>query len=468
MNALHSAIRDLDWLILIYVGLVDLLQTALMAGAATDLAVDRRATRHLLRGRLLSSPAVPSISVLAPAHNEEATVAAAVTALLTLRYPRLEVVVVNDGSTDATMAVLTEVFALRPAPQAFRTSLPTAPLRAVYRSQRVPRLTVVDKDNGGKADALNAALCVGTGELVCAIDADTLVEPDALIRMVRPFLAHDDCLAAGGTIRVANGCHVSQGRVQSVRVPHRMLAGLQSVEYLRAFLYGRLGWNRLGENLIISGAFGLFRRSSVLAAGGYRHDTVGEDIELVARLRLTARDRGEHGRTVFVSDPVAWTEVPETLRVLRSQRERWHRGLAQTLWRYRRRIGDPRLGRLGLLVLPYYLFVELLGPTVEALGLVGLAVGLWLHAVDYPFAIAFFLAAYAYGLLLNLFGVLLDAISSSPMPRRRDLLLLAGWALVEPLGYRQLTVAWRLLGLIRALQHRSDWGHMPRKGFAAG
>ena len=212
-----------------------------------------------------------------------------VTALLTLRYPQLEVVVVNDGSTDGTLDALVRAFELEPLPAVFPRRTASAPVRGVYRSRTVPGLLVLDKDNGGKADALNAGLDLASGELVCAIDADTLVEPDALLRMVRPFLASDGCLAAGGTVRVVNGSVVAQGRVVQARTPRGWLAGVQSVEYLRAFLFGRLGWNALGGNLIVSGAFGLFSREAVLVAGGYLHGTVGEDLELIARLREHTR-----------------------------------------------------------------------------------------------------------------------------------------------------------------------------------
>ncbi len=464
MSGVLSALRTLDLLVLAYVVLVDVVQTVLLTAAAHDLREHRRATRFAVRQRLLASSVLPRVSVLAPAYGEQATAVDSVTALLTLRYPQLEVVVVNDGSTDDTIGVLTRAFDLVPVPQTVRRVLPTAPVREVLRSRTNPRLVVVDKDNGGKADALNAGLCVASGELVCAIDADTLVEPDALVRMVRPFLERDDCVAAGGVVRVVNGAQVEHGRVRQARAPRRYLTGVQAVEYLRAFLFGRLGWNRLGGNLIISGAFGLFRREDVLATGGYLHGSVGEDMEIVARLRRRQRD-GVPATVRFVPDPVAWTEVPETLRVLGRQRDRWHRGLAQTLWTYRSSWGNPRDGRLGTVVYPYFVVVELLAPVVELVGVVGVTLGLLLGAVDVPFAIAFFVFAYGYGVLLSLVAVLLDAVSSNPPPSRRDLLWLTLWAVLEPLGYRQLTLLWRIKGLVRALRGRTDWGVMTRTGF---
>ena len=465
MTALLAGLRDLNWLVLAYVVLIDLAQTTLLTAAGIELRRYRLATRHAMRQRLLGSSVLPRISVLAPAHNEAATVVASVTALLTLRYPQLEVVVVNDGSRDDTVGTLQRAFDLEAVPPAFRRVVPTAQVRTVFRSRSNPRLVVVDKDNGGKADALNAGLCVATGELVCAIDADTLIEPDALMPMARPFLEYDDCVAVGGVIRVVNGARIQHARVQQARAPRRFLPGVQSVEYLRAFLFGRLGWNLLGGNLIISGAFGLFRREDVLATGGYLHGSVGEDMEIVARLRRRTRE-GVPARVIFVPDPVAWTEVPETLRVLGRQRDRWHRGLMQTLWTYRSSWGRPQDGALGLVVYPYFVLVELLAPVVEVIGLAGLTLGLLVDAVDVKFAVAFFLFAYGYGILLSMVAILLDTVTAAVAPTRRDILWLALWALLEPLGYRQLTVIWRLRGLLGAFRGRSDWGVMTRTGFS--
>ncbi len=302
-------------------------QTALLASATMSMRRHRQQVWEEDRVGLLGSAVTPKISALAPAYNEEANVAESVHALMMLQYPALEVVLINDGSKDSTLEVLIRTFDLYPIHPIFRNQVQSQPVRGLYRSKIHPQLLVVDKENGGKADALNAGLNCATGELVCAIDADTLIEPDALLRIVRPFLTDENVVAAGGTIRVANGSRVAHGRVIDARVPRGLLAGCQTVEYLRSFLFGRLGWNSLGGNLIISGAFGLFRRESVLEVGGYVHDTVGEDMELIADLRRQGQERGTASRVDFVPDPVAWTEVPESLRVLGRQRDRWHRGL---------------------------------------------------------------------------------------------------------------------------------------------
>ena len=418
-------------------------------------------SRHLL----LSSTLSPTISILAPAYNEEATIEVSLRALLALQYPNLEVIVVSDGSKDRTVQVLTDKFDLVPVKTIYERKIQTRLVRSLYRSSTYPGLVVVDKENGGKADALNVGLSFARGELVCAMDADTLIEPDGLQRMVRPFLYATDVVATGGTIRVVNGSQVKHGRVEKTAVPTHLLAGVQVVEYLRAFLFGRLGWNRLGGNIIISGAFGLFDREAVLNAGGYLHDTVGEDMELVVRLKRLSYEKGGPGKIAFVPDPVAWTEVPESVKVLGRQRDRWHRGLADVLWRHRGMLFNPRYGVTGLFVYPYYTFVGLLAPVVEAAGLISLVLGLVFGVVDWTFAALFYLTAYGLGTALTAFTLILEDLSFHRYNSFRDRALLFWWALLENMGYRQLTVYWRLRGLWKFIRGRKDWGAMERKGF---
>ena len=441
--------------------------TVLFVAAAWQMLEHRRSSAAEDTRWLLSSSVLPRVSILVPAHNEAATMGESVRALLTLEYPNLEVVLVNDGSTDETLETLVHHFELQPIYPVYRHVVATKAVRALYRSGLHPGLVVVDKDNGGKADALNAGLNLATGALVCAIDADTLIEPDALLRVVQPFLSGEDVVASGGTIRVVNGSRVQAGRVVVPRAPRKPVAGLQAVEYLRAFLFGRLGWNRLGGNLIISGAFGLFRRDALRAIGGYQVDSIGEDMELVVRLRRAGIERAEASRVVFVPEPVAWTEAPESLRVLGRQRDRWQRGLVDVLWRHRCLLFNPHYGATGLVVSPYFVLVELLGPVIEALGVLGLAVGLSLGLVDLQFAILFLLVVYGWGLLFSIGALLLDELTTRRYEGLADRVLLVCWALIEPLGYRQLTVVWQLRGMVRAARGRSDWGDMSRRGFLA-
>ncbi|HYP46010.1 MAG TPA: glycosyltransferase [Propionibacteriaceae bacterium] len=454
-----------SWGVLVFFIICNGFQTALLVGAYREMVRHRRITWGEDTHRLLSSEATPRVTVLAPAYNEEVTVAASIRSLLTLSYPDLEVVVINDGSKDETLSVLIAEFDLTQVSPSLPTAVDSKPVRGLYRSARHRGLVVVDKMNGGKADSLNAGLNVATGELICAIDADTLIEPAAFLRIVRPFLTEEATVATGGTIRVVNDATVRDGRVTGVRTPTRALPGIQTVEYLRSFLFGRLGWNALGGNLIVSGAFGMFRRSAMIASGGYRHDTVGEDMELVVRLRrLGVRQHGP-SKVTFVPDSVAWTEVPESLRVLGRQRERWQRGLADVLWRHRGMLLNPRYGRIGWVAMPYFWIVELLGPAIEALGLFAMAFALTQGAVNLPFAALFLLVAYGWGLLLTLSSLLLHQVTAEQPFGVHDLPALIGWSLVENLGYRQLTLIWRLRGWWRYLRGRRDWGTMSRVGF---
>jgi cellulose synthase/poly-beta-1,6-N-acetylglucosamine synthase-like glycosyltransferase len=465
---MSDILGNFEWAVLGYFLFVNGFYLLLLGCATLEMRRHLLRIREETRWRVHRSRAAPTVSMLVPAHDEGANIVESVRALLTLHYPNLEVVVVNDGSTDETLAILRQAFELVAVHPIYHRRLEHREVRGMYRSSAYTDLVVVDKRNGGKADALNAALNAATGELVCAIDADTLIEPEGLLRMARPFLQGEGVVAAGGTVRVANGSVVKGGRVQVARAPRRALAGIQSVEYLRAFLFGRLGWNRLGGNLIISGAFGLFRRETVISAGGYLHGTVGEDMELVARLRRQGVDQGTPHRVEFIPDPVAWTEVPESLRVLGRQRDRWQRGLADVAWRYRGVAMRPRYGTLGLIALPYFIVVELLAPVVEAIGLVGLAVGLPLGMVDGSFALLFLLVAYGFGVLLSMITLLLDEFANQREVPMRDRLLMMVWAVLESLGYRQLTTLWRLRGLAKFFQGNKEWGVMAREGFAAG
>ena len=440
-------------------------QAALLVTAAVGMRRHRRTAWAEQTQRLLASGVAPSVSVLAPAFNESATVAASVRSLLTLRYPQLEVVVINDGSTDDTLDVLRREFDLRRVHPSQPGSLEARTIRGLYRSELHRGLVVVDKANGGKADSLNAGLNVATGELFCAVDADTVIEPDALLRIIRPFLADDRTVATGATIRVVNGSGVKDGRVVDPRIPRRTLPGIQTVEYIRSFLFGRLGWNSLGGNLIVSGAFGMFRRGEVMAAGGYGTDTVGEDMELVVRLRRHGYRTGGPSRVTFVPDPIAWTQVPETLRDLGNQRDRWQRGLAGTVARHAPVTLNPRYRAMGLVAMPYFASIELLGPVIEAFGVAGLLLAVSVGSANGAYAGTLLLLYYGWGVILSVGSILLyQWLSEDPYPTR-DLPRLLGYALVENLGYRQLTVLWRLRGTLRYLRGSSEWAPAQRAGF---
>jgi cellulose synthase/poly-beta-1,6-N-acetylglucosamine synthase-like glycosyltransferase len=405
--------------------------------------------------------------VLAPAYNESATVRDSIRAMLLLRHPRHEVIVINDGSADNTLKVLIEEFRLYRSSRVGLGSIATAQVRGVYESRDPIPLVVIDKKNGGKADALNCGLNYARNELVAVVDADSIIEKDALLQISRPFLERpDETVAAGGIIRIANGCVIEHGDVTDVKTPKNLLARFQIVDYLRAFLGGRTALSFANTLLVISGAFGMFRRDILLEMGGYRLDTVGEDMELVIRLHRYCRERGRPYRIEFLSNSVCWTEVPESWRVLHRQRTRWQRGCFESMVFHRRLIGNARFGVVGLVGMPYFVICEIFGPFIELAGYLVTAIGLLLGVLSRANALLFFAVSILFGLLLSVGSVLLEESTLCKYPNIRDLLRLLGTALLENLGYRQTTLLWRLQAIVQCLRKKKGvWGEMERRGF---
>jgi len=427
-----------------------------------------RARRYLALEEVFRSPFTPGVSVIVPAFNEETVIVESVRSLLSLRYPRHEVVVVNDGSNDGTIAALAQAFDLARVRKAQRGQIPTAPVRDTYVSRRHPNLTVVDKENGGRSDALNAGVNAARQPYVCVIDADSLLEENALLKVAKPILDNPELLVAtGGTIRIANDCTVDHGRVVDVRVPKSRLATVQVLEYLRAFLVARVGWSRLNALGIISGAFGLFHRPVLEAVGGYWTETVGEDFELTLRLHRYLRDRGEPYRIAFVSDPVCWTEVPAELSTLSRQRRRWQRGLWEGIRRHIGLFGRPRYGLIGVVAMPYFLVFEFLSPVFALLGLVVTTVWFLVGGLSLAYFLAFVTVSIGLGLLLTTAALALEEFSYQRYRRRREVAKLLAYAVLENIGYRQLHDIWRATGYVDIARGKKGWGAQQRRGFAA-
>jgi cellulose synthase/poly-beta-1,6-N-acetylglucosamine synthase-like glycosyltransferase len=418
---------------------------------------------------LLKSPLVPSVSVLAPAYNEGATISHSVRSMLRLQHPRHEVIVINDGSTDETIRTLIDEFRLYKSSRVAMGQIQTGAVRGVYESRDPIPLIVIDKENGGKADALNCGINYARHELFAAIDADSIIEKDALLQISRPFLERpDETMAAGGIIRVVNGCAVKHGEVIAPAVPSSLLARVQIVEYLRAFLAGRTAMSYSNALLIVSGAFGMFRRSVVVEMGGYRIDTMGEDMELVVRMHRYRRERKLPCRIAFVSDSVCWTEVPESARVLKRQRVRWQRGCLECILLHKRLIGNWRYGSVGLIGLPYFVICEVIGPFVEAAGYLATAAGVCLGWLSAGSALLFFAVSVFFGLLMSVGSVLLEELTLCKYPRPSDLLRLLAAAVLENLGYRQLMLLWRVQAVLQVIfKKKGTWGDMERHGFQA-
>jgi cellulose synthase/poly-beta-1,6-N-acetylglucosamine synthase-like glycosyltransferase len=458
-------IRTFEAFVILYFLAVNSLYLVFSVVAYFKLRQHRRRWTPRELGAVMRSPATPGVSLIVPAHNEESTVVEGVRSLLLLNYPRFEVIVVNDASTDGTLEALIHAFDLVRAPASVPASVPAQPIRAVYRSLTTHDLVVLDKDHGGKSDALNAGVNAASSPLVCVMDADSLLEEHALTRMVLPFLEDPATVAVGGIVRIANGCGIEFGRIARVDLPRTRLARFQVVEYLRAFLAGRVTLSLVNGLLIVSGALGLFRRDVLVEAGGFGRETVTEDMELIVRLHRLCREKRRRYRIVFQPDPVCWTEVPETLRLLALQRNRWQRGMCQVLSRHKRMMCNPQYGVVGLLSLPYHLIFEAIGPLVEFAGYLVAILALALGLLDWRFAWLFFLAAIVYGSLISFAAVLLEELSFRRYPRVTDLLNLTLYACLENLGYRQFTCWWRIVGVFDFLRSRQGWGQMTRTGF---
>ncbi|MDG5761384.1 glycosyltransferase [Natronococcus sp. A-GB1] len=410
-----------------------------------------------------SSPFLPGIAVVVPAYNEAVTIVDTVQSLLNLEYGNYELVIVNDGSRDDTLERLVETFELEPVGEPVPVDLPCEEVREVYQSSRRD-LVVIDKENGGKADALNAGVFFTDQPLFCAIDADSLIERGALLEVAQPFLrAPDRTVATGGTVRVANGCSISRGVVTRVGLSGNALANLQTVEYLRAFLSGRIGLSGVGGLLIISGAFGLFRTDAVREVGGYSTSTITEDMELIVRLHR--HFAGTDYRVEFVPRPVVWTEVPESRTVLARQRSRWFQGMLETLWLHRDMIGRRRYGVVGLFALPFFLFVEAVGPLVEGIGYVLVPLLFVLGLLNVPFFILFLGVAVGIGTLLSWLAVLNEVVGFRRYREPRTVAALLGYGLLEHVPYRQWKAFVSWLALVRYLRGEHGWGEMVRVGF---
>jgi cellulose synthase/poly-beta-1,6-N-acetylglucosamine synthase-like glycosyltransferase len=429
-----------------------------------------RALRRYSRGLnasdsadIMRSGSAPPVSILVPAYNEAANCLGALRSLLDLEYPSYDILFINDGSTDDTLARLTAAYDLEPAHRN-RTSLLGSNVRGVYQSATHPQLWVMDKANGGKPDALNVGLDYCHTPLFCSLDADTALERDALLRLCRSFLENADTIAAGGIVRVANGSTFNSGHVRDVRLPDSLLARFQVVEYLRAFLAGRMGWSSGQVLLIVSGAFGMFRRDVVAAAGGYSTVSVGEDMELIVRLHRHMREAKRPYNISFVPDPVAWTEVPESLRVLARQRDRWQRGLLQSLSAHRVMLLNPKYGRIGMVAYPYFWFMEGLGPVIEVLGYVAFTVAILFGWVSPEFVIAFLLLGLFSGIALSLAAVGLEELSFRRYTGRRDFGRLLLLSVLENFGYRQYLALARFRGVVMAILGRRSWGVMEKRG----
>jgi cellulose synthase/poly-beta-1,6-N-acetylglucosamine synthase-like glycosyltransferase len=463
---MHTWLDRSNDVLFIYYLTSNLIYLALLITAISRNTWHRHRLGSLRLERFKVSPFTPPITLIVPAHNEEAFITDNVRALLALDYPSLELVVVNDGSSDGTLAKLKAAFHLRAARVLHIPEIPSAPVREIYKTDAEPRLLVLDKESAGsKADAINAGLNAATSPYVCVVDADSILERDSLLRiMAGVFSDSQHIVAAGGIVRVLNGCKVAGGKLGQVSLPRSSVETLQVIEYLRAFLIGREAWAYFKALPIISGAFGIFRTDLVREVKGFRAHAIGEDFDLVVRMHRLLQEQGKEYHITFVPDPTCWTEVPSDLRTLARQRIRWHKGLLDTLWPNRDMLFRPRYGRVGCLILPYMWVFEFLAPIVEIVGYSTIVLAAVLGLLSRQFFVLFLIFGYAFATLISIGAVLLEEMTYRRYSNWREVGRLLFFCLFEHFPYRQMTMIWRLQGIVQYLRGDVRWGEMKRTG----
>ena len=418
---------------------------------------------------IISSPYAPPVTILAPAYNEGNTIVENIRSLLSIHYSDFEVIVINDGSKDDSLDKIIAHYQLEKVDFMVNYIIPTKPVRGIYKStnKAYSKLLVIDKENGGKADSLNAGINISNKKYFAGIDVDCILEEDALLKMVKPILEDSESrvIATGGVIRIANSCKVKDGKIIEINLPKNLIARFQVLEYTRAFLMGRMAWSRLNGLLLISGAFGVFDREIVLKAGGYDHKTVGEDMELIVRMRRYMIENELKYRIVYIPDPLCWTEVPDNIRVLSRQRNRWTRGTMETLFKHKTLFFNPKYGNLGMLGHPYWFFFEWLAPIIETIGIFYFILVFAIGNADWPFFFLLLGFTYLFAVTYSAWAILFEEFTFARYRQKRDVFRLLLISLIEPLFYHPLNVWFALRGNFHYLIGNISWGKMEKKGF---
>ncbi len=466
---LHQTIEFLNTAIFFYAISVSSAYVILAILSARALAVYMRKNVFIDYNVILTSPYAPSVSIIAPAYNEEKTIAENIRSLLSIHYNNFEVIIVNDGSKDNTLQSMIDAYSLQKVDFFVNEQIKSKSIKGVYKStnKAYRKLVIVDKDNGGKADALNAGINISQFDLITCIDVDCILEQDAVLKMVKPFMEEKEhVIATGGVIRIANSCDIEDGMLMTARVPKGLIPRFQVIEYLRAFLLGRMAWSKLNGLLLISGALGFFDKKVVIACGGYNHDTVGEDMELVVRMRRYMADNKRSYKVVYIPDPLCWTEAPDDYKILGRQRNRWMRGTIETLLMHKKLFFNPKYGLLGMLSYPFWLFFEWMAPIIEFLGLIYFFVLIFLGYSNWHFFLILFATVYFFAITISVLSLVYEEFSYRQYSKHTDILKLIGTAMLEPLIYHPRTVWWGLKGNLDIMQGKKAWGDMTRKGFA--
>jgi len=420
---------------------------------------------------LAASEHSPSVSIIAPAFNEGQTIVENVRSLLSIYYSNLELIIVNDGSKDDSLQKLIDVYQLEKIDFFVRYQIKTKNVRGVYKSKNpaFKKLIVVDKENGGKADALNAGVNISNNDYIICIDVDCILEQDAILKLIKPFLeqTQEKIIAVGGVIRIANSCEIKDGKLEKVHLPKAYLPRMQALEYIRAFLLARMAWSRLNGLLLISGAFGAFDKDVVIKCGGYNHNTVGEDMELVVRMRRYMEEKKQPYKVTFIPDPLCWTEAPSSFLILGRQRNRWMRGTIETLGMHKKMFYNPRYRLLGMLSYPYWFFFEMMAPIIEFFGVVVFIIMASMGIVEWPIFFSLLLFIISFGFLYSSFAIFMEVITYNQYKKRTDILKLLLTSFSEPFIYHPFIVWASIRGITDLLRKKKNWGEMTRQGFGS-
>lgn len=451
----------------VYFGVLNGIYSVLLALALFVIFRHLRRIKYSPYKEFTLSPETPPVTILIAMYNEENVVLRSIRSALATEYPFFEVIIINDGSTDGTLQKVIDAFRLKKIDRVYRTFLQTKPVKGFYHSLETPKLLVVDKERGGKSDALNCGINVSRSPYFCSLDADSLLEKDALIRVMTPLLDSTvPVVASGGVVRIINGLRLTDDgiTIEEIDLPDNTLLLFQIVEYIRGFLFGRVGWDTLRSLLILSGTFSLFEKTSVVEAGGFKVGNVAEDMEMVVRLHRHMLKKKKPYRIRFVSDPICWTEAPDSLKMLGRQRRRWHLGLIQSIFQNKEMMFNPKFGKIGMAVLPYYVFFEILGPVIEVLGYPFVIISYLLGILSLDFLLLFLTLAIFYGVFLSTAGIFLEELTFRRYPKWGHLFKLLFFGVLENFGYRQINSFWRFQALIQFLIGNRQWEYVQKKG----
>lgn len=405
------------------------------------------------------------ISLIIPAYNEQENIVQNIRSLMKINYPSYEILVVNDGSTDKTRELVIDAFEMKPIETSIRYQIPTKQIRGVYFSQKYPNLLFVDKENGGKSDALNAGINISSYPLFTCLDADSRIEKDALLRLSIEFIKDSRTVVAGGIVRIANGSKIVDGELKGFTMPKKLVERFQIVEYYRSFLFGRVFWSATNSLLVVSGAFGLFRKQTVIDVGGYKQNTIGEDMEIVVRIHRYLRKKKIKYKVIFNELSICWTQGPMSMNDIRSQRRRWQIGLMDTLISHRAMTFNPYYGMVGMFSVPYNWIFELFGALIETIGYFLIPFSLIMGELNMFFFVMYFLLAVMLGVILSEGSLVLEQYTHRAAMSAKQSIAISIYAVLENFGYRQIISLFRLEGILKYRKLRKTWGKIKRKEF---